>query len=188
MEEFFFETRAQFRDWLEHHHKLSAGIWLVYYKKHTGVPGIRYDEAVEEALCFGWIDSKVQTIDELRYRQVFTPRNPRSVWSEKNKKRVEKLIEGGLMQKAGWQTIKVAKKNGQWENSYGAGKSPEMPEELRKALMRDPLAYENFNRFAPSYRKIYIRWVNAAKRKETICKRIARVVEFARKNKKPGML
>lgn len=188
MEEIFFETRARFREWLRHYHQISKGIWLVYYKKHTGVPGISYEEAVEEALCFGWIDSKVQTIDELRYRQVFTPRNPRSVWSEKNKKRVEKLMDSGLMQKAGLQTVEVAKKNGQWEKSYGSGKKTRMPGDLKKALMKDPLAYENFNKFAPSYRKIYIRWINAAKRKETIHKRIARVVEFARKNQKPGML
>ena len=188
MQELTFETREDFRNWLEHHHDKQEGLWLVYYKKHTGMPSIRYDEAVEEALCFGWIDSKIQTIDELRYKQVFTPRKPRSVWSELNKKRVEKMIDAGMMTSAGMKSIETSKKNGQWQRSYGNRKSQCIPQDLRSALQQNPQAWENFNNFAPSYRANYIAWINAAKRAETIAKRVDMVVERSAKNLKPGMM
>ena len=187
MQEITFNTRDQFRRWLESNHDKEEGLWLVYYKKKTGIPGITYNEAVEEALCFGWIDSKVQTIDELRYKQVFTPRRPRSVWSELNKKRVEILTEAGLMKPAGLKAVEEAKKSGMWQKSYGAKKNTSMPDELKAALEENPRAYENFRKFAQSYRNTYIRWVGAAKRPETREKRIKTVLENSLKQIKPGM-
>jgi uncharacterized protein YdeI (YjbR/CyaY-like superfamily) len=187
MEELFFETRDNWRRWLEINHDKSQGIWLVYYKKITKIPSIAYAEAVEEALCFGWIDSKVQTIDELRYRQIFTPRNPKSVWSETNKKRVEMMIEAGQMTRAGLEKIEAAKKNGQWENAYGKRDSVVMADDLKTALVQNPRAWENFGNFSTSSQSTYIRWISSAKRAETRENRISRVVELSSKNKKPGM-
>jgi len=187
LEELFFETRDNWRDWLEFNHDKSPGIWLVYYKKNTKIPSVAYAEAVEEALCFGWIDSKVQTIDELRYRQIFTPRNPRSVWSETNKQRVEMMIEAGQMTRAGLEKVEIAKKNGQWEKAYNTKVPAELPDDLKTALLQNPQAYENFNNFSTSSQSTYIRWVSSAKRAETRENRILRVVELSSKNKKPGM-
>jgi len=187
LEELFFETRDNWRDWLEFNHDKSPGIWLVYYKKNTKIPSVAYAEAVEEALCFGWIDSKVQTIDELRYRQIFTPRNPRSVWSETNKQRVEMMIEAGQMTRAGLEKVEIAKINGQWDKAYNSKVPAELPDDLKTALLQNPQAYENFNNFSTSSQSTYIRWVSSAKRAETRENRILRVVELSSKNKKPGM-
>jgi len=187
MEELFFETREEWRKWLEFHHDKSDGIWLVYYKKNTRIPSVAYNEAVEEALCFGWIDSKVQTIDELRYRQIFTPRKPRSVWSELNKQRVEMMIEAGKMTPAGLVKIEVAKKNGQWEKSYNWKEPAGLPDDLKTALLQNPQVWENFNRFSKSSQNTYIYWISAAKRAETRQNRISKVVDLSAKNIKPGM-
>jgi len=188
MQQLTFNTREDFRCWLQQHHKTEDGLWLVYYKKHTKIQTISYNEAVEEALCFGWIDSKVQTIDEQKYRQIFTPRRPRSVWSVVNKKRVKLMIEAGLMHPAGLKAIEEGKKSGMWQKAYGASKKIKMPDELKTALMQNPVAWENFNNFAPSYRNTYINWVALAKRPETVKNRIAKVFEYSLKNQKPGMV
>jgi uncharacterized protein YdeI (YjbR/CyaY-like superfamily) len=188
MLELTFETREDFRFWLEINHTQKDGIWLVYFKKNSKMPSISYAEAVEEALCFGWIDSKVQTIDQQRYRQVFTPRNPRSVWSELNKQRVEKMISEGKMTPAGMKLIEIAKKNGQWDKAYRAKDMPEMPEDFKSALMQDPAAWENYINFTASYRATYIYYVNQAKRPETRKNRIDKVVDLCARNIKPGMM
>jgi len=188
MEELTFETREDFRRWLEHHHDKAKGVWVVYYKKHTNIPSVRYDEAVEEALCYGWIDSKVQTMDELRYKQVYTPRNPKSLWSELNKQRIKKMTESGKMMPAGLKAVEEGKKSGQWDKAYMTRTPPEMPEYLKTALQQNPQAWENFNNFAPSYRATYIHWVMLAKRQSTRNDRIAKVVEHSSNNRKPGMM
>lgn len=188
MQELTFNTRDQFRRWLEYHHEEEDGLWLVYYKKNTGIPSISYDEAVEEALCFGWIDSKVQTIDELRYKQIFTPRRAKSKWSNLNKKRIQMLTDAGLMTPAGMKAVDEGKQSGMWDKAYGPPNKVSLPDDLKSALRADPQAFENFNHFAPSYRRIFINWVQAAKREETRKSRIEKVVESSRKNLKPGML
>ncbi|OQX77595.1 MAG: hypothetical protein B6D64_08075 [Bacteroidetes bacterium 4484_276] len=188
MKELTFETREDFRHWLDDNHQSSQGVWVVYFKKHTKTQSISYNEAVEEALCFGWIDSKVRTIDELRYKQVFTPRNPKSMWSELNKQRIAKMMGAGKMKPAGLKAVTEAKKNGQWEKSYKDKNPPQIPDDLKTALMKNPSAWENFNNFAPSYRGTYIIWVVIAKRTETRENRIKKVVENALKNVKPGMM
>ncbi|MBN2091199.1 YdeI/OmpD-associated family protein, partial [candidate division KSB1 bacterium] len=142
---------------------------------------------VEEALCFGWIDSTIRKLDSERYMQKFTPRNPGSVWSELNKQRVEKLIREGRMTKAGLSKIQAAKKSGEWEKDRSIPDEIEMPHELYAALEDNPAAKINFEGFAPSYRKLYIRWVADAKREETREKRIRKVVDRAEQNLKPDM-
>jgi len=143
---------------------------------------------VEEALCFGWIDSKVQSMDEMRYKQIFTPRKIRSAWSETNKLRVKNLLEAGLMKPAGMKAIEDAKKSGRWQKSVSNTSTNDLSEELKNALMQSQQAWENFNNFASSYRSTYITWVNMAKRTETVQKRIEKVVEYSLKNLKPGMM
>lgn len=156
MEELIFETREEWRLWLEVNHKSSDGAWVVYFKKHTKIQSINYNEAVEEAICFGWIDSKIRTIDALRYKQVFTPRNPKSFWSVLNKQRIEKITGEGKMMPAGLKAVVEAKKNGQWEKTFMDKEPPQMPDDLKTALMKNPQAWENFNNFALSYRATYI--------------------------------
>jgi uncharacterized protein YdeI (YjbR/CyaY-like superfamily) len=186
--EFFFKNRSEWRQWLEQNHSKSDGIWVVYFKKHTKKESLSYNEGVEEALCFGWIDSIVKSIDSERYKQKYTPRRNGSVWSDVNRKRVEKMIKEGKMTHAGLKPIEEAKKNGQWEKAYGARIRPEMPEDLLVALQANKIALENFTKFAQSHQTTYIYWLNSAKRTETRNKRIAQIINFSEKNKKPGMM
>jgi len=171
------KSRRAWRSWLQKHHDASAGVWLVYAKKHTGIPSLTYSDAVEEALCFGWIDSLVHPIDDDFYRQIFTPRKPRSAWSAVNRKRVEQLVAAGLMTAAGLASITHAKKIGQWE-AHAAAESLTIPPELKKALNADPNAKKNWPTYTESQRKMFLYMVNGAKRPETRAKRIARVIEI----------
>ena len=134
-EDFHPLSRRQWRVWLQVHHNKFAGIWFVYYKKQTGKPRVSYDEAVEEALCFGWIDSLPRKIDEEKSKLLFTPRKPKSVWSKLNKTRIEKLIENGLMTEIGLAKIEAAKKDGSW-NTLDASDNLQIAEDLQKVLTR----------------------------------------------------
>lgn len=187
-ETLYVKDRNEWRSWLEKNYDSKSEIWLIYYKKHSSKPRIPYDDAVEEALCFGWIDSLVKTIDDEKYMQKYTPRKKNSVWSEYNVKRCEKMIKEGKMTNAGLVLIEEAKKNGKWQNAYISKKLFEMPRSLEDALKKDKTAWENFNNFAPSYKNNYIHWVASAKREETKEKRIIEVVKRAALNQKPGML
>lgn len=188
METIFCKNRDEWRTWLEHNHNLIKEIWLIYYKKHTKKATVVYNEAVEEALCFGWIDSTIKSINEDTYMQKYTPRNDNSMWSLVNKNRVKKLIREKKMTKAGLEKIEAAKKNGKWEKAYMSKDKLKMPENLVEALKKNPIALTNFENFSPSNRKIYIGWILSAKREETIQKRIDIVVQRSEKNEKPGML
>jgi uncharacterized protein YdeI (YjbR/CyaY-like superfamily) len=176
--------RASWRGWLRKNHRTSAGVWLVYYKKGSGVASVSYAEAVEEALCFGWIDSKIHAVDALRYRQIFTPRNPRSSWSTLNKQRVAKLIRSKLMTAAGMAKITAARKDGFWE-APDEIEDPSMLPELTRALAADAQARRHFEAFSDSARKLIIRWIVDAKRPETRLRRIQRTVRLASLDKKP---
>jgi uncharacterized protein YdeI (YjbR/CyaY-like superfamily) len=176
--------RAAWRAWLAEHHATSTGVWLIYYKKGSGKPSISYDDAVEEALCFGWIDSLVHALDAERYMQVYTPRKPKSVWSKLNKARVQKMIEQGLMTPAGLAKIEAAQRNGSWD-SLDAIENLEPPADLLEALAANPPAAANFAGFSASARKLIARWVDSAKRPATRQARIETVVQSARENRKP---
>jgi uncharacterized protein YdeI (YjbR/CyaY-like superfamily) len=181
-------NRDEWRAWLETHHDTVQEIWLVYYKKHTGKPTIPYDDAVEEALCYGWIDSLVRRIDDERYTQKYTPRKKNSVWSKKNKARVAKMIQQGRMTDAGLAKIKQAKDNGEWDKAVGSlPETLSIPPDVQHALTANPTALHNFQHFAPSYQKRYIAWITSAKRAETRQKRIQETIRRAAQNKKPGM-
>ena len=187
-DQLYVTNRKEWREWLKKNHSKKNQIWLIYYKKHTGTPRIPYDDAVEEALCYGWIDSTVKRIDEETFMQKFTPRNKNSIWSKLNKQRVEKLIKSGKMRKAGMDRVGDAKRNGEWDAAYSIKDVVEIPPALKRALTKNKKAKENFDKFAPSYRRNYIGWVANAKRQETIDRRVTEVVKRAEKNMKPGMM
>ena len=170
--------RAAWRAWLRRHHRTSPGVWLVYHKKHSATPSVRYDEAVREALCFGWIDSLVRTVDAERYRQIFTPRKPGSGWSAANKRRVARLLAEGRMQPAGLAKVRAAKADGSW-SALDAAESLRVPPDLRSALAAEGGALRNFRGYAASLRKAMIYWLASAKRAETRTRRMAKLVSYA---------
>lgn len=175
------KTRAAWRRWLAKNHAVSDGVWLVFYKRATGKPRVEYGEAVEEALCFGWIDSKAGTIDEERSMLTFTPRNPKSAWSKPNKQRVSKLIDEGKMTEAGLAAIATAKENGAW-TALDAVEALIVPPDLAKGFASNRRAKVNFDAFSPSSKKVILRWIESAKRKETREKRVAETVRLAAQN------
>ncbi len=184
------KNRRAWRKWLEKNHLRSNGIWLIYYKKSSGIPRLEYNDAIEEALCFGWIDSTTRPLDENRYMQRFTPRRRKSGWSGPNKKRIERLMEQGLMMKAGLEKIDAAKKDGSWESLdkiYAAPKQLEIPEDLGKAFSKSMKAKKNFENFASFTRRQFLYWINSAKRPETRKARIKHVLLMCAANKKPGI-
>ena len=179
-EEFLhFKDQSSWRKWLTQNYKNAREAWLVFYKKHSGITCISYEEALEEALCFGWIDGKMQSIDEEKYVIRYSPRRVKSVWSKLNKDRALRLIESGRMTDAGMARIEEAKKNGYWDKAYTNRKTDELPPDLKNALIKNVDAWYNFQRFANSYRNNYIGWVNEAKSDETRKRRIEKVVKRA---------
>ena len=184
------KTRSDWRKWLEKNHSTSPGVWMIYYKKETGKRKFNMADAVEEALCFGWIDSIAQKLDDERTMQKFTPRKSKSIWSKINKQRIEKLIEQKLMTTAGMSKIEEAKKNGSWDtlnNSDFHTENNSLPDELRKAFSKRKKALENFQAFPPGYRKRFLFWIDSAKTPETKAARIKQTLLMAAANKKPGL-
>lgn len=172
--------RAAWRRWLADRHEQRDAIWLVFHKKGSAGTSPSYDEAVEEALCFGWIDSTVNRLDERRSLQLFAPRKPKSTWSASNKERVARLEREGLLAPAGVAAIETAKANGSW-SALDAVERLEEPPELAAALDANPVAREHWNAFSPSSRKGILWWVVSAKRPETREKRIEQTVRMAAK-------
>lgn len=177
-------SRKEWREWLEKNHRTSLGIWLIYYKVKSGKPSVQYSEAVKEALCFGWIDSKVKSLDEDRYKQIFTQRSPKSVWSKLNKQYIAELIEQGLMTKAGLEKIEAAKQNGSW-NTLDAIEALIIQIDLKQALEANATANHNFEAFSNSSKKNILFWVDSAKRPETRRKRIEQTISSAAQNRNP---
>ncbi len=175
------ETRAEWRKWLKQHHEQEEGIWLISYKKATGKPRFDYDEAVEEALCFGWVDSKPNKLDEERSMLWFAPRKPGTGWSKLNKRRVEKLIVDGLMTPAGLAKVESARRDGSW-NALDSVEALEVPPDLQKALASNQTAQQYFDAFPRSVKRAILEWISNAKRPETRAKRIKETVSLAEKN------
>ena len=174
-------TREAWRNWLTENHTQTAPIWLIYDKVSAGNCRLTYDEAVEEALCFGWIDSKVNTLDATRFKQVFSPRKPNSTWSKVNKWRVEVLIAQGLMMPPGLAKIERAKQNGTW-TVLDAIEELIVPPDLMEALAENATARNYFEKFSPSSKKVILYWIQSAKRPETRQKRIEETVRLAGQN------
>lgn len=173
--------RQAWRRWLDKNGSSSRGIWLILCKKNSGSIRISYEEAVEEALCFGWIDNKPNSLDEKRFLLHFAPRKPKSVWSQRNKQRVKKLIADGLMTDAGMKKIEAAKDDGSW-NRLDAIDRLEVPADLMKALSANKKAGKNFGSFSNSSKKIILFWIDSAKRPETRSARIKETVSLVARN------
>src|SRR4030095_12876944 len=180
------KTRKAWRKWLEKNHSTSPGVWLIYYKKSTGKAKLVYNDAVEEALCFGWIDSTLRPLDDERFMQRFTPRKPKSGWSGLNKKRIEKMIAEGLMTNAGIEKIEAAKKDGSWE-SLDHIDAIQLPEDFEKAFSKNKKAKANFENFPPFAKKQFLYHINQAKTEATRKERIILCVKMAAANKKPSV-
>ena len=185
-----FKTRQAWRSWLDGHHDKSKGIWLAYNKKGSGKTSVAYEEALQEALCFGWIDSMVRRIDEERYAQKYTPRNLKSIWSAANKARVEKLIAEGRMSPPGMTKVESARKNGSWETLDRIDpiiRTIDVPADLRAALDAEPRARDIFDGRPPSEKKLWSYWVVSAKKAETRTRRIGETVKRVLAGRRPGM-
>jgi uncharacterized protein YdeI (YjbR/CyaY-like superfamily) len=180
----FFKNRDEWRNWLEKNHRAINEIWLIHYKKSSGKKGLNHFDAVEEAICFGWIDGKLKKIDEERFILRYSPRKSKSVWSKINKENAEKMISLGKMTQAGFAKIEEAKKQGFWDNAYTNLVKERLPSDLKNALIVNKKAWNNFQQFANSYRNMYIGWVKNAKTEETRKKRISEVVKKSLENKK----
>ena len=174
-------SRQQFRRWLAEHHASSPGIWIVFHKGHAGTPSIPYEDAVREALCFGWIDSLVKRLDEARYARKFTPRRSGSRWSAINQRRWRELEAAGLLKPAG----RAAAPNGR---TYAVPPGvPELPDYIAAAFRKDPKAWRFFQSLAPGYRRHFVSWIHTAKRPETRERRIRESVALLASEKRLGL-
>jgi uncharacterized protein YdeI (YjbR/CyaY-like superfamily) len=175
---FHAEDRDQWRAWLLAHHATERGVWLCSWRSATGRPVCPYPDAVEEALCFGWIDSTVNVLDEDRALQLMTPRKAKSTWTRLNRQRVAAMEEAGLMTEAGRRAVEVARGNGSW-TVYDPVEDLLEPPELAAALDADPTARRHWDAFPPSARKQMLWWVISAVKDDTRQRRIATIVEQA---------
>ncbi|MCU0445039.1 MAG: YdeI/OmpD-associated family protein [Microscillaceae bacterium] len=180
-EHFYPPDRATWRAWLANNHASKNGVWLIYYKKNSDKPSIAYPDAVKEALCYGWIDSKVNKLDEFSYKQVFTPRKPKSVWSKVNKAYLEELLAQNLMTEAGLKTIEIAKQNGAW-SSIDEIENLILPADFAEALQKNPIAASNYETFAKTAKKSILLYITGTKKPEVRAARIDETVKLAEQN------
>jgi uncharacterized protein YdeI (YjbR/CyaY-like superfamily) len=177
-------SAADWRKWLQKNHVKEDAVWLIYYKKITGKPTVAYSDAVDEALCFGWIDSKAVSIDDERFKQFFCKRKPTSVWSKVNKAKIEKLRANGKMTDAGEYCIQIAKQNGSWI-ILDAVEELILPQELEKAFAKNKKAKDFFSNLSRTDKRNILQWIALAKKEETKQKRILEIVLLANDQKKP---
>jgi uncharacterized protein YdeI (YjbR/CyaY-like superfamily) len=179
-----FPTQQDWADWLEKNHKDSKGIWLRFYKKNSKIPTVTYDEALDEALCYGWIDGQLQTYDELSYAQRFTPRRARSPWSKRNILKIQKLEKEGRMKPSGSKEVEAAKADGRWERAYDPSSEMEMPADFMAELAKESSALAFFESLNKA-NKYAIAWrLQTARRPETRDKRMKEILEMMRKGEK----
>ncbi len=184
VEDFCPLDRLDWRNWLDLNHKKKDAVWLIFYKKKSPNFNLSWSESVDEALCFGWIDSLKKTIDSERYKQYFCKRKAKSNWSKINKEKVEALIEQGLMEDEGFKSIEIAKENGSW-TTLDHVEDLIIPEDLKDEFENHKGSKEFFESLSPSVKKRMLYWVISAKRVETRQKRIFEIVKSASQNMKP---
>jgi uncharacterized protein YdeI (YjbR/CyaY-like superfamily) len=184
----YFESILDWREWLNTNHADTQSIWIIIQKKASQKPGIRYQDAVLEAVAYGWIDGKIKRLNDTEFMQRYTPRRHDSIWSRNNRERAEQLIAEDRMTPAGFRAVEEAKKNGRWDQAYITHKTDDRwPQDLIDVLETNPRAYKNFKTFPPSARIMYIHWINEAKRQDTRDRRIHTVVTRSAKNLRPGI-
>jgi uncharacterized protein YdeI (YjbR/CyaY-like superfamily) len=176
------KTCEEWRKWLAEHHDLESEVWLVFHKRHTGRPSIAYHDALDEALCFGWIDSLIKRLDDARYARKFTPRKPDSKWSAVNRKRYAQLKTGGRLMPAGLNRAPT-------DRTYDARKAfpSKIPRYIRLALKGHPAAWSHFESLAPSYRRMYIGWIDSARQQETKTRRLQEAIRLLAAGKRLGL-
>jgi uncharacterized protein YdeI (YjbR/CyaY-like superfamily) len=182
----YVRNREDWRSWLRRNYATEKEVWLVYYK-HTDEPSIPYDDSVEEALCFGWIDSIIKKVDEAKFVRKFTPRKDKSRWSEANKRRANKMIKKGQMMEPGLSRIEDARRTGEWFQIRKAPRAVSLPAPFVSALSKSVRASKNFHKLAPTYKRQYVAWISSAKREETRAKRVAEAIKLLEKGEKLGM-
>lgn len=180
---FYAKDRTVWRQWLHDNHAEEKNVWLTIYKKGSGTPSVTYDEAVDEALCFGWIDSSVRKGNESYRYQFFSRRNPKSSWSRVNKAKVEKLIQAGLMTNAGQAMIDLAKQTGTW-TALDDVENLTNPPDLQERLDANPVARQFFEAFPRSVKRSILEWLLNAKQSETRAKRLNEIVTLAGRNER----
>jgi uncharacterized protein YdeI (YjbR/CyaY-like superfamily) len=178
---FHAKTRNEWRKWLEKNHQSEKSVWLIIYKKESETPSVYYPDAVDEALCFGWIDSKPNKRDENSYYQFFAKRNPKSNWSKVNKEKVAKLLEQGLIHSSGLEMIEIAKQNGTW-TALDEVENITIPDDLENLFSKNKTAFEHWENFPRSSKRGILEWIMNAKKPETRQKRIEETVSLAEKN------
>ena len=179
----FFATPAELDAWMDEHAEESDGIWLKFAKKASGIKSVVYAEAVEIALCHGWIDGQVKRLDEQHYLQKFTPRRPRSKWSKLNREKAERLIAEGRMRPAGLREVERAREDGRWDEAYDSATTATVPDDFREALDAEPAAREFFESLGNTKRYAFLYRIRDAKRPDTRAKRVAEYVELLRVGK-----
>lgn len=180
---YYAKSRKDWRKWMVKNHLSEKAVWLIIYKKECKTPSVYYPEAVDEALCFGWIDSKANKRDDNSYYQYFAKRNPKSNWSKVNKEKAAKLMEEGLMQPAGYAMITLAKESGTWA-ALDDVDNITLPDDLKQLFVKNKTAFENWEAFPRSTKRGILEWILNAKKTETRQKRIAETVTLAAKNLK----
>ena len=178
------KNRQEWREWLQENHDKKQSVWLIYYKKKSNILTVTYSEAVDEALCFGWIDSKAKPLDEEKFMQFFSRRKAKSVWSRINKEKIERLINEGLMTTAGYHIIEIAKQNGFW-TILDEAEALTIPRDLNEAFQNRPNAKNYFSGLSRSDKRNILQWLLLAKKQETRQKRISEIIELACQNQKP---
>ena len=180
-EELYFKKDSEWRIWLSENHDISKGVNLIFYKVENDEESMRWEEAVKVALCYGWIDSTVKSLGNGKRRQYFTPRNVKSVWSALNKRYIADLLSNDLIHPSGLKIIDIAKQNGSW-TALDDVENGIITEDLRSEFDKKPTAFDNYQNFAPSYRKSYLYWLNQAKRETTRQKRITEIIQLCAHN------
>ena len=186
-QEIYCSDRKEWHKWLMENGEREKEVWLIYYKKHTGKPRVPYNEAVEEAICFGWIDSTIRRLDDDRFCQRFTPRKKGSSWSEHNIRRANQMIKDGKITKPGLTLFNEWKSRNEQVNRQAPTQSLTPPDELMQALNMNKVALKNFAQIPPSCKRNYIRWIIDAKKEETRLRRIEKAVVMIEKNIKSFM-
>ena len=174
----YFKSRAEWRSWLERNHHKAREAWLAHYKQATGLPSVSYEEAVKEALCFGWVDGKKKSVDKEKYAYRYTPRASRSTWSALNIARTKKLIQDGRMMAAGLQAFEGHEKR------RNAPLPTKLPKKLQALFEANKSAWNNFKQSSPAYRRLCIGWVASAKQETTQLRRLKMVIDHSAKNAK----
>ena len=184
LEEYCPHDKKDWRKWLEKNHVKKEAVWLIFYKKKSPKYNLSWSESVDEALCFGWIDSVKKTIDSETYKQYFSKRKAKSNWSKINKDKVKSLIEQGLMEEEGYKSIEIAKGNGSW-TILDEVEALVIPDDLKEGFTNFEGSMEFFDSLSKSVKKILLHWVVSAKRKETRQKRVLEIAQNASQNLKP---